>query len=153
MRKDTVVLGLGNPLMSDEGVGVYLLERLSALSEGYPSVEFVDAGTAGMGILHLIRGRHKAVIVDCADMGVEPGRISKFSPEQVHSVKQLSHQSLHEGDLLRILDLARRLGQMPDEVVIFGIQPESTALGDRLSATLSRRTEDYLSLICEELDR
>jgi hydrogenase maturation protease len=86
-------------------------------------------------------------------MGVEPGRISKFSPEQVHSVKQLSHQSLHEGDLLRILDLARRLGQMPDEVVIFGIQPESTALGDRLSATLSRRTEDYLSLICEELDR
>ena len=150
MKNPVVVLGLGNPLMADEGIGVHLIERLTGLAVQYPGVDFVDAGTAGMSVLHLIEGRRKAIFIDCAFMDEEPGVIRRFTPEDVRSTKLLAHQSLHETDLLHILCLAKQLDQAPEEVVIFGIQPEQVAPGTGLSATLSTRIDAYLSqILCE----
>jgi len=151
MKKDVVVLGIGNPLMTDEGVGGFLIERLLTRSQNFPSVEFIDAGTAGMNILHLIAGRVKAVIIDCAYMGAEPGTIKRFTPGDVESVKKLAHYSLHEADLLAIIEMAKKLGQCPEEIVIFGIEPEIVAAGMELSATISAGIEDYILNISKEL--
>ena len=150
-RTPIVVLGLGNPLMADEGIGVVLLERLGRRSDRYPGVEFVDAGTGGMSVLHWIEGRRKAVIVDCAFMGCEPGVIRRFTPDEVRSAKTLAHQSLHEADLLRILALAEQLDQCPDEVVIFGIEPEAVEPRQGLSSVLQENAEHYLREIGREL--
>jgi hydrogenase maturation protease len=133
MKKSTVVLGLGNPLMADEGIGVYLIKRLAEQADQFPDVDFIDAGTGGMSVLHLIEDRDKAVFIDCAFMGEAPGVIRRFTPEEVRSTKVLAHQSLHEADLLHILSLAEQLGQCPEAVVIFGIQPELSP-GDSLGA-------------------
>ena len=152
MKKHTIVLGLGNPLMSDEGIGVFLLNRLSELSDKYPLVEFFDAGTGGMNLLHLFEGREKAVFIDCANMEEEPGQIRKFTPEQVKSVKQLAHQSLHEQDLLKIINMAKQLDQCPKEIVIFGIQPKNVSLGGSLSEELEQKIDNYISVICKELN-
>ncbi len=150
MKNPVVVLGLGNPLMADEGIGVHLIERLTELAAQYPGVDFVDAGTGGMSVLHLIEGRRKVIFVDCAFMDEEPGVIRRFTPEDVRSTKVLAYQSLHETDLLHILCLAKQLDQAPEEVVIFGIQPEQVAPGTGLSATLSTRIDAYLSqILCE----
>jgi hydrogenase maturation protease len=149
--KSIVVLGLGNPLMADEGVGVVLIERLALLAEQYPDVEFIDAGTGGMAVLHRIEGRQKAAFVDCAFMGEPPGTIRRFTPDQVRSTKVLAHQSLHEADLLRLLDLAEQLGQAPAQVVIFGIQPETVTPRLGLSKTIADRMAYYVSLIQSEL--
>lgn len=151
MKKPTIVLGLGNPLMSDEGIGVLLVNRLSELSDNYPEADFIDAGTGGLNLLHLFEGREKAVLIDCANMEEEPGTIKKFTPEQVKSVKQLAHYSLHEQDLMKIIDMAKMLGQCPKQIVIFGIQPESVSLGQTLSAELEKKIGDYIKMICEEL--
>ena len=151
MKNPIVVLGLGNPLMADEGIGVYLIERLAELANQYPGVDFVDAGTAGMSVLHLIEGRRKAVFVDCAFMGEEPGVIRRFTPEDVRSTKVLAQQSLHETDLLRILCLARQFDQAPERVIIFGIQPGLVALGGDLSPALSGRIDGYILEILSEL--
>jgi len=86
-------------------------------------------------------------------MDTPPGTIRKFSPRNVKSVKQLAHRSLHEADILSVIDLAKRLGQCPQEIVIFGIEPETVEPGQILSETLSARVEDYLAVIREELDR
>ncbi len=152
MKKATVVLGLGNPLMADEGVGVYLVDRLARMAERCPDVEFIDAGTGGMSVLHLIEGRSKVVFIDCAFMGEAPGGLRRFTPEEVRSTKVLAHQSLHDADLLKILSLAEQLGQCPDQVVIFGIQPEVVEMRQGLSASLMDKTEYYLSEILSELD-
>jgi hydrogenase maturation protease len=150
MKNPVVVLGLGNPLMADEGIGVHLIERLTKRAAQYPGVDFVDAGTASLSVLHLIEGRRKAIFVDCAFMDEEPGVIRRFTPGDVRSTKVLSRQSLHETDLLRILCLARQLDQVPEQVVIFGIQPERVAPGTDLSAALSTRIDAYLSqILCE----
>ncbi len=151
MKNPVVVLGLGNPLMADEGIGVHLLERLTKLASQYPGVDFVDVGTASVSVLLQIEGRRKAVFIDCAFMGEEPGAIRRFTPEDVRSTKMLTRRSLHETDLLHILDLAKQLGQGPQEVVIFGVQPEQVRLGRDLSAALSCRIDAYLSQIVREL--
>jgi hydrogenase maturation protease len=151
MPKSMVVLGLGNPLMADEGIGVYLVERLAEFAADRPDVEFVDAGTGGLAVLHQIEGRRKAIFIDCAYMGEEPGAIRRFVPEDVRSTKVLAHQSLHEADLLRIIDMAWQLGQAPEQIVIFGIQPERVEPDSGLSPVLMTRIEEYLAMVLQEL--
>ena len=153
MKKPVVVLGLGNPLMADEGVGVRLIERLQESAEEFPAVDFLDAGTGGLSVLHHIEGRCKAVVIDCAFMDEAPGTMKRFVPEEVQSTKKLAHQSLHEVDLLRIVALARQLGQAPEQIVIFGIQPERVEPGLDLSRTLMDGIDEYISRVRHELKR
>jgi hydrogenase maturation protease len=109
MKNDIVVLGLGNPLMSDEGIGGFLIDRLLESKDSYPNVDFIEAGTGGLAILRLIADRKKAIIIDCAYMGKSPGTMAKFEPKEVQSIKKLLHYSLYEMDILKIIDLARQL--------------------------------------------
>jgi hydrogenase maturation protease len=151
MRKDIVVLGLGNPLMADEGVGVEVVSLLSRRAGEFPSVEFIDAGTAGFSLLHKLSGRRKALIIDCCVMGGEPGAIAMFSPDDVKSVKKLLHFSLHEADILQVIDLARRLGECPGEISIFGIEPVSITLKKSLSPVLAERLDSYVEMVAAQL--
>ena len=151
MTKEIAVLGLGNPLMADEGIGCHIIQRFLSDPCRYPSADFIDAGTGGMSILHLISGRRKVILIDCAYMGTKAGTIKRFTPEQVTSVKQLAHQSLHEADILKVLDLAKQLEQYPAEVVIFGIEPESIKLVQKLSDTVAGKIDCYMASISEEL--
>ncbi len=151
MKNDIVVLGLGNPLMSDEGIGGFLIDKLLESKDSYPNVDFIDAGTSGMAILGLIAERKKAIIIDCAYMGKKPGTMAKFEPKEVQSVKKLLHYSLHEADILQIIALARQLDQCPDEIVIFGIEPEKIEFGEGLSLALQNKTNEYIETIKSEL--
>ena len=148
---DTIVIGLGSPLMSDEGVGVHLVRRLSTLGPYGPGVDFLDLGTSGARILHAIVGRKRAIFIDCAFMGEKPGTIRRFTPDDVDSVKKLPRMSLHEGDLLQFIELSRKLGECPDEVIIFGIQPGDLSVGEALSTTLADRMDEYIRSIAAEL--
>ncbi len=147
------MLGLGNPLMSDEGIGVHLIERLADAAADHPSVDFLDAGTGGLSVLHYMEGRRKAILIDCAFMDEPPGAIRRFTPQEVRSTKVLAHQSLHEADLIRVIEIGRQLDQAPEEIVIFGIQPERVEFGQGLSPTLKARVDEYISLILKELER
>jgi len=146
-RNDVVVIGLGNLLLSDEGIGIHLIRKLSEHQDKFPSVEFIDAGTGGMTVLHLIANRKKAVIIDCVKMGKKPGAIKQFEPADVQTVKKMTHFSLHEADILRIIELSRQLGECPDQIVIFGIEPESLEPGQNLSKTLSGKIDFYIDNI------
>jgi hydrogenase maturation protease len=147
----TVVIGLGNLLMSDEGIGLHVVRSLMAGGKACPGVDFLDLGASGMEVLHKIAGRRKAILVDCALMGEEPGTINRFSPEDVRSTKEVSVLSFHEGDLLDILALSERLGECPEEVVILGVQPEKVCLGDELSDTLLKRLPEYAAIVISEV--
>ncbi|HOW98245.1 MAG TPA: hydrogenase maturation protease [Kiritimatiellia bacterium] len=151
MSAAIIVIGLGNPLMADEGVGVRLVERLAAQSGRFPGVKFLDAGTSGMVALHAMRGLRKAVFVDCALMGEAPGAIRRFTPDQAASLKKLPGLSLHEGDLFGILELSKQLGECPPEVVIFGIQPSNLEPAPGLSDTLTARLPEYEAAVRAEI--
>jgi hydrogenase maturation protease len=150
-KKNTVVIGLGNLLLSDEGIGVHLVRRLLNQQHKFPFVEFIDAGSGGMSVLHLIANRKKAIIIDCAKMGAKSGTMKRFTADDVRSVKKLSHYSLHEADILRVINLSKHLGECPREIVFFGIEPESLSPGQELSETLSAKIDAYTADICKVL--
>jgi hydrogenase maturation protease len=85
-------------------------------------------------------------------MGTKPGTIKRFTPEDVKSIKKPAHQSLHEADILKILALAKHLRQYPQQLIIFGIEPEKIELGQNLSKTLKEKLDDYVAEISEELN-
>jgi hydrogenase maturation protease len=151
-----IVIGLGNPLMSDEGIGVLLAQKLAQQAQnqelsGCENVEFYDGGVGGLNLLYKIENRDKVILIDCAKMGERPGTICRFTPDHVRSVKNLGHFSLHEVDILKVLDLATQLDAAPKEVVIFGIEPASLDLDPALSDILAGRVDTYLAAIIGEL--
>lgn len=150
--KSIIVIGLGNPLMSDEGIGVLLVQKLAEKYLGRQSVEFYDGGTGGMSLLYKIENRDKAILVDCAKMGETAGTIRRFTPDQVRSIKQLGHFSLHEVDILKVLELAAQFGGAPKEVILFGIEPQSLELGPNLTKPLADQLDSYITMISKELD-
>ena len=115
-------------------------------------VEFLDAGSAGMKLLHLLQGRKRAVLVDCALMGAEPGAVRRFQPHEVRSCKAMAGFSLHEGDMLSVLELAASLGDGPQDVVIFGIEPWRVEPSQELSSILQARFDEYVELVARELN-
>jgi hydrogenase maturation protease len=149
--KDIIVLGIGNLLMSDEGIGVHLVQRLSDFADEFSNVDFVDAGIAGVTILHLIAGASKAIFIDCAYMDEEPGAIRRFTPREIEDNRTIANLSLHEADLLKIIEMARQLGQCPDEIVIFGVEPQVVKSGCELSKTLADRFDQYVTMIRNEI--
>ena len=151
MRNDIIVLGLGNPLMADEGIGGFIINKLLEKKVLSPSIDVVDAGTGGMSILHLIAERKKAIIIDCAYMNKAPGTMVRFTPKDVKTVKQLIHYSLHEIDILKVIELAIQLNQCPENIVIFGIEPEKIVLQQSLSTTLLQNIDQYIETIQSEL--
>lgn len=153
--KETIVVGLGNPIMADEGIGTVLVEELEklALSGELPSdtIEYYDGGCGGMYLLHTIAERKKAILIDCCLMGAEPGTIHRFTPDDVNSVKKMAHLSLHEVDILKVIELAKEIGQCPDEIVIFGIEPVAIEQQLHLNEILQKRIPDYIETIRAEL--
>ena len=153
--KSTIVVGLGNPLMADEGIGVVLIEELGQLAAAgkLPSetIEYYDGGCGGMYLLHTIAGRKKAVLIDCCLMGPEPGTIRRFTPDDVNSVKQMAHLSLHEVDILKVIELAKQIGQCPEEIVIIGIEPVSITPQMHLNELIQQKIPHYIEEIRKEL--
>jgi hydrogenase maturation protease len=135
--------------MGDEGIGVRVVQELAARAEEWPGVEFADLGTGGMALLHALSGRTRAVLVDCARMGDAPGTMRRFEPEQVRSAA--GPPSLHEPDLLGVLAVGRRVGQCPERVVIFGIEPARIGPVQGLSQELERRLGAYAGRVAAEL--
>ena len=149
--KPTIIICLGNPLMRDEGIGIHLASELTTQLADHPDVDVLDLGTGGLTVIHAIEGRKKVVFVDCALMGEPPGTIRRFTPEEVRSEKVKTRYSLHEGDLLDTLELSRNLGECPDDITIFGIEPRQVAPGEGLSEELQSNIPLYVETILKEL--
>jgi len=150
-HKDIVVGGLGNPLMTDEGIGCYVVRELSGKVEFSGSIDFVELGTSFINVVHAIAGRKKVVLVDCAFMNETAGMMRRFVPDDIISRKTVSPFSIHEGSLLDVLKLSKKLGECPKEVVIYGIEPEIITAGNSLSPSLQDRLSEYVATIGAEL--
>lgn len=146
-----LLAGLGSPLMTDEGIGVYLVEEIRRRGLLIAEIEVLDLGTGNMNVLHAIAERRKVVFVDCAKMGESPGTMRRFTLGDVVSKKVQSSWSAHDGDLLNLLNISKMIGELPDEIVLFGIEPETIDHGQQLTECLQSRIEDYIGQITNYL--
>ncbi|MGC8945877.1 MAG: hydrogenase maturation protease [Anaerolineae bacterium] len=149
IRKRCLILGLGNPLRGDDGVGPRVVAEL--LRRGLPDgVEAVDGGTGGLDLLHLLEGWERAIIVDAAMLGRNPGEFVRFTPEEGHLVGSLVSRSSHTAGLADALTMARALGRELPDIVIYGIQPERMDWEEGLSPAVEAAVPELLERILEE---
>jgi hydrogenase maturation protease len=145
----TLILGIGNILLGDEGVGVRAVEAL-ARRELPAGVEAVDGGTGGADLVEVIADRTRLIVIDAVAAGAEPGTVFRFTPGDLTSGTRPA-LSLHEFGLLETLAMAERLGCAPGEVVIFGVQPKTVAPGLELSPEVAAAVPAVIDQVLAEL--
>ncbi len=138
----TAVIGIGNPLMGDDGIGPRLIVELR--SRGASGADLIDLGTGGIRLVHELSRYDRVILIDAADMGLDPGEHRIFSPEDAVSVKFNRGYSLHDWDLMRSIEISRELGEAPPSITIFAIQPRSIGQGEGLSLEIDERIDLYL---------
>ena len=147
----TLVLGLGNILLRDEGVGVRVVEAMERMDLP-PEVELFDGATAGLDLLDVLADRCKVIVIDAIDDDSEPGTVVRLSPEDLAS-RNGRGVSLHEIGLMETLTVARQLGIAPQELVVFGISPKDVSCGLALSPETARLVPEIVELVLAELEK
>ena len=143
------VIGVGNAALSDEGVACRILQQVGPHAP--PWVEVIDAGLPGPGLVSLLEGRSKVVIVDAVDAGHPPGTVLRFRADEALPVESGRRHSLHQGDVLEYVRLAEALGMAPEEVVVIGVQPDRLSPGEKLSPPVARAVREAAELVLAEV--
>jgi hydrogenase maturation protease len=141
---NTVVIGLGNPLMGDDGLGLAALARLREAWELPEGVELVDGGTWGMNLLPVIEDAAQLLLIDAITTGAPPGtevlvprpRLPRYLATKI---------SPHQVDLRDVLALAELRGTLPEETVAIGLEPERVEFVNELSARVRLRLDDLVA--------
>ena len=128
-----LVLGVGNTLMRDDGLGVRLMEALSAAWPQQPGVEYLDAGTLSFMLLPRIEDCDALLVLDAAHLDTHAGDIRTLEGEAMDEFLRTARCSVHEVGVRDLLDVARLTGHLPDRRAFVGVQPLETGWGDSLS--------------------
>ncbi len=146
----TVVLGVGSPLMGDDGLGVHVVETLRERWDADPSLVFLDGGTWGMRILPHIETAGRLMVLDAIRDGRDPGAVVRLDREDLP--RHLRHKlSPHQIDLAEVLALAELRGTLPDEAVVLGIEPERVVLHHGLSSVVEAAVPALVDAVREQL--
>lgn len=148
-QKKTVVLGVGNLLLSDEGLGVHIVNKLMEMDLP-PGVEVIDGGVSGPGLMDVIIGADRLIVIDALKGGGPPGSIYRLSPEDLTKYPEINKISMHEIGILETLHLSGLVGQVP-ETTIIGVEPKSLEMGMDLSPEIHAKVPRIIELILDEL--
>ncbi len=147
-----VVMGVGNPLMGDDGLGIAAVAALRTRWMDSTKLVIVDGGTWGMNLLPLIEGARRLMIIDAIDRGLPPGARIELEREEIPRYLGLK-LSPHQLDLREVLALAELRGTLPEETIAIGVQPDRVELSLELSPVVAAKLPGLLSDIEEQLVR
>jgi hydrogenase maturation protease len=150
MNPKFTLIGLGNILLRDEGVGVHAVEALRKNFDFPEYVRLLDGGTLGLDLLPFIEGMERILFIDAVDLKKEPGTIAIIEDEDLPSFLA-PKLSLHHVGLSDLLFASSFMGIRPSKIALVGIQPEKIEVGLTLSATVTENFEKFLKTILEKL--
>lgn len=146
-----VVLGVGNILLKDEGIGVRVIEELQRRYMFPENVRVVDGGTQGLWLMSTIQETDRLIVVDAVLGDGEPGTLYRLERDQLPKGLR-AKQSAHDSDLIEALNLCNLIDQGPKSVVVIGIQPQDIQpFGLELTEKIAARMEDLIDLVIKEL--
>lgn len=145
------MLGLGNPLMGDDGLGLAALARLMARWD-VPGVEFIDGGTWGMNLLPLVEDAGRLVLLDAIRSGDEPGTLVEWERDRLPRYLSLK-LSPHQIDLREVLALAEWRGTLPTEVVAIGLAPAEVVMSTALTPAVEAGVDRVVEAVIRRLGR
>ncbi len=144
-----MVMGVGNVLLSDEGLGVRFLDELAKIPLP-EDVELLEGGTAGLELVHLIQEVDFLIVVDALDAKAEPGSLFRFRPGDIQVLPEQFAVSFHQIGIIEVLTMANILGHAP-QTLIFGIQPKSLAWGMDISPEIQALLPRLTELVLQEI--
>ena len=150
----TIVIGVGNPILQDDGVGIHVANQLEQ-HINHPDVTFEEALTGGMNLLDLILGYDKAILIDTVNIkNAKDGEVKRLLLSDFPSVHS---NNPHDVSLIEALKLAKNLGEkrIPNEIVIIGIVLKEIpyVFGDQLSPKISDAIPEAVKLTIAELEK
>ncbi|MCP8970360.1 HyaD/HybD family hydrogenase maturation endopeptidase [Ectobacillus ponti] len=149
--KHITVLGIGNLLYSDEGVGVQVLPQIEKRLARLP-VDIVEGSTDGMRLLSVIEESDYLVIIDAMNAGMKPGTIVRIEGEEIPSYFGVK-MSIHQLGFQEVLFAARLLEQLPKQMVMYGVQPDSLEFGLELSPIVQGTLPRLAACVEEEVQQ
>ncbi len=148
----TIVLGIGNPILQDDGVGLHVIDALR-LQMDNPMVTLETASTGGMNLLDMIRGYENVILIDAVNQDeTDPGKVSRFLLSDFHTVHS---SNPHDVSLSEALQLAKQLGEkhLPSTIILIGITVNNTyEFGEHLSSEVASAVPTAVTLVLEELN-
>lgn len=143
-----LVVGIGNLLLTDEGVGIRVIEALKQMNLG-EGVEVLDGGTSGADLADALADRPKVIVIDAIQADGAPGSLYRLTADDV--LRDRNILSMHELGFLESLLMVRQLGCAPGEVVIIGIQPKDLSCSLELTPEVTDAVPKAVALVLEEL--
>jgi hydrogenase maturation protease len=147
-----LVLGLGNILLSDEGVGVRIVEALEASHDVPDGVDVLDGGTSGMDLLDMVADRDCLIVADAVNADGPAGRLIRLEDDNIKMLFE-TRFSPHQLGLSDLLAALRLVGKAPGHVVVIGVVPQNLSLGLDLSAAVAGGRDAAVTMIVNELGR
>jgi hydrogenase maturation protease len=147
----TLVLGVGNILLQDEGVGVRVVEHLQHTYDFPDEVQVLDGGTMGMDLINFIEDLEHLLVIDAVDDGQPAGTILRLVDDEIPALLQRK-MSPHQIGLSDILSVAKLRDRMPQHVVLIGIQPESLQTGLELSPRIQACMDELVAAVLRQLE-
>jgi hydrogenase maturation protease len=133
----TLVLGIGNSLMGDDGVGIHAIEALQAENTN-EDITFIDGGTLSFTLTDVIANAENLIVIDAAELGQRPGVVKVFENEDMDTfIRNGKCLSVHEVSLAEIMDMVTLTEDLPQLRALIGIQPEKLDWDQNLSASIS----------------
>ncbi len=144
------ILGIGNILLSDEGVGVRAIDKLKAEYEFPENVRLIDGGTMGLDLLPFFEGNEKVLIIDAVNFKKDPGTIDIIEGDKIPGFLT-SKLSVHQIGLPDLLFAARLMEITPPQMCLIGIQPKSMDTGTELSEEIKDKLETLVERVIQKL--
>ena len=147
------MLGLGNVLLGDEGVGVRVVERLLERYDFPEGVQVMDGGNQGLYLLPYVEDATHLVVVDAVQARKPPGTLMRLTGDEIPIFLDVAKVSPHQEGLQDLLAVAALKGYMPEEVVFWGAQVESLDVGLDLSPAVAAQVDVLVEKVLAELIR
>ncbi|TVO70438.1 HyaD/HybD family hydrogenase maturation endopeptidase [Sedimenticola selenatireducens] len=151
--KRTLVLGIGNTIMTDEGVGIHVIEHLQKIYPEKEDVSFVDGGTLSFSLAGFLAEHEQLIVVDAARTGGAPGSVVCYEGNEMDRYLTGNRQSVHEVGLTDLLDIARLSDHYPENRALIGIEPESMDWGDEPTASVAPAIPQAADIVIKLIDR
>ncbi|MEZ5454468.1 MAG: HyaD/HybD family hydrogenase maturation endopeptidase [Thiothrix sp.] len=125
-----LVLGIGNILLRDEGVGIHLLKFMQRYFDAFPDVTYMDGGTLSFSLAGEIESHDHLLVLDAVELNAPPGTLCCYEDEAMDHFLGTAKRSAHEVGLLDLMDIARLSGHLPRHRALVGIQYEAFDWGE-----------------------
>lgn len=145
-----LILGLGNTIMSDDGVGPKVVERMRENCESLENVMLLDGGTLGLDLLPYLEGVERLIIVDAVETGQPAGTLVRLAGDDVPLALE-TKLSPHQMGLKDLLAVARLTGHLPSEIILIGVQPLLLEMGTELSPPVAEALSELITMVQTEI--